>query len=123
MDRARADTPGGNAVAASGLPVKIDATLGIDGAVSGAACTAAVETVEFPLDDSWLRDFGPIYVVDDDGASRTAVHFGFNAWGEKFSPWDRDAAVGRLIAEHLRDRVLERGAEGGSSSPMGRELC
>ncbi len=22
------------------------------------------------------------------------MHFGFNAWGEKFPPWDRDAAVG-----------------------------
>jgi agmatine deiminase len=75
-----------------------------------------VEIVELALDDSWLRDCGPIYVVDDDGASRTAVHFGFNAWGEKFPPWDRDAVVGRLIAEHLGDPVIEGGMvlEGGS---------
>ena len=48
--------------------------------------------------------------------ARAAVHFGFNAWGEKFPPWDRDAAVGRLIAEQLGDRVVEGGMvlEGGS---------
>jgi agmatine deiminase len=75
-----------------------------------------VEIVELPLDDSWLRDCGPIYVVDEEGASRAAVHFGFNAWGERFGPWDRDAAVGRLIAEHLGDPVIDGGMvlEGGS---------
>ena len=52
-----------------------------------------VEIVELPLDDSWLRDCGPIYAYGDDG-ERVAVHFRFNAWGEKFPPWDRDAAVG-----------------------------
>jgi agmatine deiminase len=44
----------------------------------------------------------------DDGAARVAVHFGFNAWGEKFSPWDRDAAVGRLIAERSATRSSRR---------------
>jgi agmatine deiminase len=51
-----------------------------------------------------LRDCGPIYVYDDQG-TRVATHFRFNAWGEKFSPWDRDADVGRLIAEALGDEV------------------
>ncbi len=116
MDRARADYAAvANAVAAF-EPVTMIANPGADAALARAACTAAVEIVELPLDDSWLRDCGPIYVVDDDRASRTAVHFGFNAWGEKFPPWDRDAAVGRLIAEHLGDRVVEGGMvlEGGS---------
>jgi len=63
-----------------------------------------VEILELPLDDSWLRDSGPIYVYDH-GGRRVAVHFRFNAWGEKFSPWDRDAAVGRLVAEALGDEV------------------
>ena len=33
------------------------------------------------------------------------MHFGFNAWGEKFSPWDKDAAIGGLIARELGDDV------------------
>ncbi|HEX3977300.1 MAG TPA: agmatine deiminase family protein [Solirubrobacteraceae bacterium] len=116
MDQARADyTTVANAIAAF-EPVTMIANAGADAADARAACTSGVEIVELPLDDSWLRDCGPIYVVDDDGASRTAVHFGFNAWGERFPPWDRDAAVGRLIAEHLGDAVVEGGMvlEGGS---------
>lgn len=116
MEQALADyATVANAVAAF-EPVTMIANAGADAAAARAACTGAVDIVELPLDDSWLRDCGPIYVVDDDGGSRQAVHFGFNAWGEKFPPWDRDAAVGRLIAEHLGDPVVDGGMvlEGGS---------
>ena len=68
------------------------------------ACAGRVEIVELPIDDSWLRDSGPIYVVDDSGG-RTAVHFKFNAWGEKFAPWDKDAEIGGLIAREFGDEV------------------
>jgi agmatine deiminase len=90
------------------------ANAGRDAADARAACGANVDVVELPLDDSWLRDCGPIYVWDDDG--RVAVHFVFNAWGEKFRSWDRDAAVGGLIAARLGDRVVPGGIvlEGGS---------
>ncbi|HEY2316733.1 MAG TPA: agmatine deiminase family protein [Solirubrobacteraceae bacterium] len=116
MDQARADyATVANAIAAF-EPVTMIANPGGDAADARAACAGNVEILELPLDDSWLRDFGPIYVVDEEGGSRQAVHFGFNAWGEKFSPWDRDAAVGRLVAEHLGDPVVEGGMvlEGGS---------
>ncbi len=75
-----------------------------DARAARAACAGRVDIVELPIDDSWLRDSGPIYVVDDAGG-RLAVHFGFNAWGEKFSPWDRDAEIGGLIARELGDEV------------------
>jgi agmatine deiminase len=80
-----------------------------------AACTGRVQVVELPIDDSWLRDSGPIYVVDDSGG-RLAVHFGFNSWGEKFAPWDKDAAIGGLIARELGDEVRKAPMvlEGGS---------
>jgi agmatine deiminase len=107
-----------NAIAAF-EPVTMIANPGPDAAEARAALSGAIDVVELPLDDSWLRDSGPIYVVED-GAARTAesipahpgapeerlaVHFRFNAWGEKFPPWDRDAAVGALIAEALGDPV------------------
>jgi agmatine deiminase len=63
-------------------------------------CDGPVDVVAFPIDDSWMRDTGPIVVVAPDG-SRRALHFRFNAWGEKWSPWDSDAAVGGLVAQHL----------------------
>jgi agmatine deiminase len=96
-------------------PVTMIANPGGEADQVRAACAGAVEVVELGLDDSWLRDCGPIYTIGDDG-SRVAVHFGFNAWGEKFPPWDQDAAVGARIAEYLGDSVREAELvlEGGS---------
>ena len=78
-------------------------------------CAEEVEILPLPIDDSWMRDNGPIFVRDGDGGV-ALVHFGFNAWGEKFAPWDRDAEVPRLVASHLGMRryrapfVLEGGS-------------
>ena len=85
-------------------PVTMIASSGEHARQARGACSAAVEIVELALDDSWLRDCGPIYVRADDG-HRVAVHFGFNAWGERFRPFDRDAEIGSLIAQHLGDEV------------------
>ena len=98
MDQARSDYDAvANAVAAF-EPVTMIANPGEDARLARAACKDGVEIVELGLNDSWLRDCGPIYTLRDDGR-RVAVHFGFNAWGEKFPPWDKDAAVGGLVAE------------------------
>ena len=96
-------------------PVTMVANPGADAADARARCPAAVELLELPMDDSWLRDCGPVYATGP-GGERVAVHFGFNAWGGKFAPWDRDARVGALIAEHLGDEVVEAPfvLEGGS---------
>ncbi len=115
LDQARADyATVANAIAAF-EPVTMIANPGADAAGARAACGAGVEVAELLLDDSWLRDCGPIYVYGEDGRRR-AVHFGFNAWGGKFPPWDRDAAVGGLIARQLGDEVLDAPLvlEGGS---------
>ena len=48
-------------------------------------CGPNVEVIELPIDDSWLRDSGPIFVLGPDGA-RIGVDFRFNAWGERSSP-------------------------------------
>ena len=78
-------------------------------------CGEGVEILPLPIDDSWMRDNGPIFVRDRDGQV-ALVHFGFNSWGEKFAPWDRDAEIPRLIASHLGMRryqtpmVLEGGS-------------
>src|ERR687889_556417 len=37
----------------------------------------------------------------NEAGDRAGVHFRFNAWGERFPPWDRDAAVGEPLLEHL----------------------
>jgi agmatine deiminase len=105
IEQARADyATVANAICAF-EPVTMIANPGADAALARRACSAAVDVIELPLDDSWLRDCGPIYVYDGRG-QRIAMHFGFNAWGEKFTGWDRDAAVGGMIAAHLGDQVV-----------------
>ncbi len=85
------------------------------GAQARAACGAAVEVVELPIDDSWMRDSGPIFCLDDTGA-RHGVTFRFNSWGEKFLPYDQDALLAGRLLEQLGEprvasqMVLEGGA-------------
>jgi agmatine deiminase len=88
-----------------------------------AALTGDVDVVELAIDDSWLRDSGPIFVLDADGR-RAGVHFRFNSWGEKFVPWDSDAAVGGLLVDRLGDRRYDAPfvLEGGSIAVDGEGL-
>ena len=106
-----------NAIAAF-EPVTMVAASSADAEEARAALTARVEVVEIPIDDSWLRDSGPIFVVDDvaEPSRRAGVHFGFNAWGGKFPPWERDAAVGGILAARAGDdvRTAPLVLEGGS---------
>ncbi|WP_236653511.1 agmatine deiminase family protein [Streptacidiphilus melanogenes] len=63
-------------------------------------CGDGVEVVEMPIDDSWFRDSGPIFVLGEDG-ERAGVDFRFNAWGGKHHPWDADDRISGLLLEHL----------------------
>jgi agmatine deiminase len=79
------------------------------------ACAAGVEVVEFAIDDSWARDSGPTFVVDGRGGL-TATAWTFNAWGNKYQPYDQDALLARRIAARVAapvaasSLVLEGGA-------------
>jgi agmatine deiminase len=86
-----------------------------DARAARAAVAGSVEVLEHAIDDSWLRDSGPIFVLDAAGA-RTGVHFRFNGWGEKFTPHDADEETGGWLIEHLGDPQVtaELVLEGGS---------
>lgn len=71
-----------------------------------AACGGGVTVSELPIDDSWMRDNGPIFVLDGTGR-RAAVDFAFNAWGEKFEPYDDDAAVTALLLERMGEERID----------------
>lgn len=78
----------------------------------------SVENLRFhriPTVDSWIRDYGPNFVVDDNGA----IAFNdwiFNAWGNKYETLKQDDRVPRLLEPVLNLRrfapgiVLEGGA-------------
>ncbi|GAA2829758.1 agmatine deiminase family protein [Kitasatospora sp. CM 4170] len=63
-------------------------------------CGEGVEVVELPIDDSWFRDSGPIFVLDEDGR-RAGVDFRFNAWGGKHHPFDTDDRIAGVLLERL----------------------
>ena len=82
---------------------------------AAAMCGAGIEVLELPIDDSWFRDSGPIYVTDD-GGGRVATDWQFNAWGDKFVPYDDDALAARRFADAAGDpvRSVDMVFEGGS---------
>jgi agmatine deiminase len=63
-------------------------------------CGRGVDVLELPLDDSWMRDSGPIFVTGP-GGRRAGVDFRFNGWGGKFLPCGRDDAMPRALLDHL----------------------
>ncbi|GAY72235.1 agmatine deiminase [Lentilactobacillus kosonis] len=79
-----------------------------------------VEVVEISNDDSWIRDCGPSFVVNDAGDIR-GVDWTFNAWGGLvdglYFPWDKDDRVAQKVTElehadryRLDDFILEGGS-------------
>ncbi|GGT19376.1 agmatine/peptidylarginine deiminase [Nonomuraea spiralis] len=95
-------------------PVTMVAAPG-QGGTAERCCGLGVTVVEAPIDDSWLRDSGPIFVLGPDG-SRAGVDFRFNAWGGKHTPWDSDSAISAVLLERLgvqrigSPMILEGGA-------------
>src|SRR5262245_13930296 len=79
------------------------------------AVGTAVQVREIPIDDSWTRDSGPIFVIEE-GRALVASLWRFNAWGGKYQPHDQDALLGQRVAEALgvpgirSEMVLEGGA-------------
>ena len=79
-----------------------------------------IRVVEMSYDDSWVRDTGPTFVVNDEGLVR-GVDWEFNAWGGLldglYFPWDQDDKVARKICGIERlDSYRAKGfvLEGGS---------
>ena len=55
-----------------------------------------IEVVEVPMDDAWLRDSGPSFVVED--GALAAVTWRFNGWGGANPEFGKDAAIGAFVA-------------------------
>ena len=55
---------------------------------------------EAELDDSWCRDIAPSFLINGEGGLAGAV-FEFNAWGNKYRDYGRDAKIGAWMLEEL----------------------
>lgn len=79
-----------------------------------------VRLVEISSNDSWMRDCGPTFVVNDAKKGSPegvrGVDWQFNAWGGLYFPWDQDDLVTRKVLEIERidryqaDFILEGGS-------------
>jgi agmatine deiminase len=57
----------------------------------------AVSLVEAPLDDAWMRDIGPTFVVGTDG-ELAGVDWVFNGWGaQSWATWEKDARIATTV--------------------------
>lgn len=66
------------------------------------------------INDVWARDCGPIFVKYGD--EYVITDWDYNAWGEKYPPWDADNALPAFIAKKFELRRVVPGMilEGGS---------
>lgn len=74
-----------------------------------------ITVMALPLDDSWSRDVGPIYLSDETGRV-CAVDWQFNGWGNRWHDFQHDDRVASALAAHENMKlfrgpmVLEGGA-------------
>lgn len=79
-----------------------------------------MQQVEFflhPTNDAWCRDHGPAFLVNQHAAiPKVIVDWNYNAWGNKYPPYDLDDVIPTLIGKHLDIPVYHPGIvmEGGS---------
>ena len=66
-----------------------------------------VELVPTALDDAWMRDIAPTFVVSDEG-TLGAVDWVFNGWGaQSWASWEHDARVGAFVAGLAGAQVID----------------
>jgi len=66
--------------------------------------------------DAWCRDHGPAFIVNRTTGEKVVVDWGYNAWGDKYPPYDLDDVIPTRIGEALGLEVFNPGIvmEGGS---------
>jgi agmatine deiminase len=111
-----------NLIVPPDAPAAVAETLRTASVDLGRVAFFAVET-----DRSWVRDSGPIFVVNDRG-ERAVLDWHFNAWA-KYSDWKHDDRLPELVANHhklTRWQPRYRGhrvvLEGGSIDVNGQGL-
>ncbi|MDR1280665.1 MAG: agmatine deiminase family protein [Opitutaceae bacterium] len=72
---------------------------------------------DHPTDDAWCRDHGPIFVKHAQTGEVALTDWAYNAWGDKYPPYDLDneipSSIGRALGLRRfgkNDMVLEGGS-------------
>ena len=82
--------------------------------IARAHCDPRIDLIPCPLDDAWLRDNGPIFVVSEEGRLG-GVAWQFTGWGGK-AKFEKDAKVAPFVLKHAGARLFRSSLvlEGGS---------
>lgn len=75
-----------------------------------------VQFFHFPTNDAWCRDHGPAFLLHSSRPEKAVVDWGYNAWGNKYPPFDLDDVIPSHIARHFGHQLFLPGIvmEGGS---------
>ena len=78
---------------------------------------SGIEFFYHPTNDAWCRDHGPAFLLNTHVTTQKAiVDWDYNAWGNKYPPYDLDDVIPSLIGKHFNLPVFHPGIvmEGGS---------
>jgi len=70
-----------------------------------------------PTNDAWCRDHGPAFLINPSAEQKKViVDWNYNAWGNKYPPYDLDDVIPTLIGQQMNIPVYHPGIimEGGS---------
>lgn len=76
-----------------------------------------VQFFHHPTNDAWCRDHGPAFLINPNAEhKKVIVDWNYNAWGNKYPPYDLDDIIPTLIGKHFNIPVYHPGIimEGGS---------
>lgn len=63
-------------------------------------CGEKVKIFPIEHDDSWMRDNGPTFIINKNNEI-AGINWKFNAWGEKYIPYDKDNEVAKKVLNSL----------------------
>lgn len=76
----------------------------------------------FDYADVWIRDYGPIFLIDKKRRQLAMTHWIFNAWGGKYEDLKKDTKIPELINKEVKLDCFKPGIvlEGGSIDVNGK---
>jgi len=76
----------------------------------------------FRYADVWIRDYGPIFLLNKSGKKLAMTHWIFDAWGKKYKKLMKDTEIPSIINQKLQITCFKPGIvlEGGSIDVNGK---
>lgn len=81
-----------------------------------------INFIVFDYADVWIRDYGPIFLIDKTKRKLAIVHWIFNAWGEKYEELMKDTRIPSIVNQKMQLDYFNPGIvlEGGSIDVNGK---